>query len=392
MDSISRANGGIFEAEKSLQQTLQAQMGVAVQVVGLHDSHTESDRETWSPLIPTVCAVKGPPSFGYSPDLVDVLLKAQADLGYFVGLWKYPSVASLRWSRATRKPFMVAPHGMLDPWAVRNSGAKKRVAAWLFQNAQLRKATCIRALCLAEAKSIRDYGLKNPICIIPNGIDLPTIAAEKPGADSPIPPDRKVLLYLGRLHPKKGLANLINAWSKAQENQGKEWVLAIAGWDQGDHEAELKQQVTDLGFPWGDTLAQFSTDQSIFFLGPQFGAAKQKIYSRCDAFILPSFSEGLPMVILEAWAYGKPVLMTPECNLPEGFAARAALRIEPTVDSIAEGLDQLFKMSSGEQLMMGKLGLELVKDRFDWSKIALQMKSVYAWMLGDGARPECVIE
>jgi glycosyltransferase involved in cell wall biosynthesis len=257
MDSISRANGGIFEAEKRLQQTLQAQGGVEVRVVGLHDAQTDADYASWSPIKPAVCAVKGPAGFGYSPALVDVLLKTDADLGYFVGLWKYPSIAALRWSDTTRKPYMVAPHGMLDPWAVRNSGTKKKIAAWLFQNAQLRNARCIRALCAAEAESIRAYGQKNPVCIIPNGIDLPTITApENSAADFPFSADRKVALYLGRLHPKKGIANLISAWSKIDGARSKEWVLAIAGWDQGNHEAELKQQARDLGI------------ESIYFLGP----------------------------------------------------------------------------------------------------------------------------
>jgi len=331
--------------------------------------------------------------FEYAPDLIDVLVKAKVDLAYFVGLWKYPSVAALRWGSETGKPFMVAPHGMLDSWAVRNSGAKKRIAAWLFQNTQLKKASCVRALCPAEATSIRAYGLKNPICVIPNGIDLPTITPgrESVAADSPFPSDRRVALYLGRLHPKKGLANLLGAWNRTQRTQDKEWMLAIAGWDQGGHEAELKQQATDLGIRWGDTTSRFPADYSALFLGPQFGDAKGKIYFHCDAFILPSFSEGLPMVVLEAWAYGKPVLMTPECNLPEGFTANAALRIEPTIDSITEGLRQLFEMSADERQIMGKLGLALVKDRFVWSKIAPEMMSVYEWLLGGGIKPDCVI-
>ncbi len=97
------------------------------------------------------------------------------------------------------------------------------------------------------------------------------------------------------------------------------------------------------------------------------------------------------MVVLEAWAYGKPVLMTSECNLPEGFATQAALRIGPTVDSITKGLKQLFEMSASERLAMGKLGLALAKDRFAWSKIAGEMMAVYKWMLGGGSKPECVI-
>jgi glycosyltransferase involved in cell wall biosynthesis len=93
------------------------------------------------------------------------------------------------------------------------------------------------------------------------------------------------------------------------------------------------------------------------------------------------------MVILEAWAYGKPVLMTPECNLPEGFSAEAALRIETNAESIADGLGRLFEMSPTDRIAMGTRGLDLVKDRFVWSKIAPQMKSVYEWMLGGGPNP-----
>ena len=77
------------------------------------------------------------------------------------------------------------------------------------------------------------------------------------------------------------------------------------------------------------TQAYRSCDASVVFLGPQFGAEKSECYRACDAFILPSLSEGLPMTVLEAWSYAKPVLMTAECNLPEGFAAGAAVRIGP---------------------------------------------------------------
>ncbi len=392
MDSVSRANGGIFEAEKRLQQTLQSPMGVDVRVVGLTDSYTELDREAWAPLVPTTCAVWGPRAFGYAPGLVDALLRADADLATFVGLWKFPSVAALQWARRTRKPYLVAPHGMLDAWALRNSGTRKRIAGWLFQNEHLKKASCLRALCAAEAKSFRTYGLKNPICIVPNGVDLPPSSDEGHAIslNSPFPAGRKVLLYLGRLHPKKGLGQLLSAWNRVREEQGKDWLLAIAGWDQGGHESELKQKATDWGIPWSDGDGQASSKTSVLFLGPKFGQAKAEVFSNCDAFVLPSLSEGLPMVILEAWAYGKPVLMTPECNLPEGFSSHAALRIDPTTESILEGLHQLADMTSVERQAMGKHGLDLVRDRFTWPKVALEMRSVYEWVLGGGPPPGCV--
>ena len=98
------------------------------------------------------------------------------------------------------------------------------------------------------------------------------------------------------------------------------------------------------------------------------------------------------MVVLEAWSHGKPVLMTPECNLTEGFAAHAALRIEPSIAGIAEGLRQLFEMSDNERQTMGQRGLALVKDHFTWPRIAVQMQAVYAWALGEGPQPECLLK
>jgi len=389
MDSVSRANGGIFEAERRLQQNLRTQMGIDVQVVGLQDSHTESDRGAWSPLVPVTLSVRGPQAFGFAPGFTDTLIKTDADLGYLVGLWKFPSVAAIRWSNQSGKPLMIAPHGMLDPWALKNSGVKKKIAGWLFQNNQLSRAACLRALCPAESDSIRAYGLSNPICVIPNGIDLPEISDRSALRHALFPPDKRVLLYLGRLHPKKGLAHLLSAWSKEQ-SAGKNWILAIAGWDQGGHEAELKQQATDLGIDWADNARRDSTSSTVLFLGPQFGDDKEACYRSSDAFILPSFSEGLPMVVLEAWAYAKPVLMTAECNLPEGFAAHAALRMEPTVESIAKGLRQLFMLSREDSLTMGRQGRALVEDRFAWRKLAVQMASVYEWMVDGGPKPDCV--
>jgi poly(glycerol-phosphate) alpha-glucosyltransferase len=125
----------------------------------------------------------------------------------------------------------------------------------------------------------------------------------------------------------------------------------------------------------------------VVFLGPQFGEDKAACYRNCDAFILPSFSEGLPMVVLEAWAYGKPVLMTPECNLPEGFATGAAIRIETSVDGIAQGLNELFRTPHSALRTLGDNGLRLVREQFAWPKVAAEMKSVYEWVLGGGPRP-----
>ena len=131
--------------------------------------------------------------------------------------------------------------------------------------------------------------------------------------------------------------------------------------------------------------------EKISFLGPKHGADKDALLNRADAFVLASHSEGLPMAVLEAWAYRKPVLMTPQCNLQEGFVAGAAIRTQPDSRSIAEGLEILFSMSDSELRRMGLRGRRLVEERFTWPQVALNMKEVYEWMLGGGSPPSCVI-
>lgn len=372
--SISRNAGGLYESVRRLVQSLIRQ-GVDVRVIGMLDEFTATDIGAWSPARVVSCRISRPKAFGYSPDFMRALIAYRPDLTHTHGLWRYPSVATNNYSRTTHSPYLVSPHGMLDPWALRNSRWKKMVAHAFYEGTHLRGAACLRALCESEARAIRQIGLKNPICIIPNGIDPPTDEGQK-AASTKSKVEKKVLLYLGRIHPKKGLVNLLKAWATVPQ---RDWILEIVGWDQGGHERDLKALSSVLGV--GD---------SVRFPGPKFGEEKIAYYRDCDGFVLPSFSEGVPMVILEAWVHGRPVLMTPECNLPEGFTAGAALRIETNVESIAQGLRNLFAMSTVECAEMGARGLQLARSRFSWPLIANELKQVYEWMLGGGSAPSCL--
>ncbi|MGC2352101.1 MAG: glycosyltransferase, partial [Candidatus Udaeobacter sp.] len=225
----------------------------------------------------------------------------------------------------------------------------------------------------------------NPICVIPNGIDLPEpIENSKPESDKSIlqtiAQNRKILLYLGRLHPKKNVASLIRAWKQTLESYPsatKNWILAIAGWGESAYEQKLKE---------------LAAMPSVVFLGAQFGVEKNECYRACAAFIMPSLSEGLPMTVLEAWAYAKPVLMTPQCNLPEGFGAGAALQIGTGPEEIAAALKQVIEMSDADRRAMGNRGRNLVETKFSWPRIGEQMRSVYEWVLGGVPLPEVIVK
>lgn len=384
LNSVSRKAGGLFEICKRLAQTTCNEKEIVV--LGMEDEFTKMDVIEWAPLRPTVFPPVLGRSFGYASGYAQYLAEACPDIAHVHGLWTYPSFAGYRWHRRTKRPLIYTAHGMLAPWALRNSAWKKRLVRALWEDTAHRSAACFHVNSEAEYLMLRQHGLRNPICIIPNGIDLPASQSSEISGQvsrlASVAGGRKLLLYLGRLHPKKNLVNLIRAWKDVLNSHPStlnSWMLAIAGWDQAGHEAQLRKLTTDLRLL-----------TSVIFLGPRFGAARDACYRACDAFVLPSLSEGLPMTVLEAWAYAKPVLMTPECNLPEGFAARAALQIGTTSKEIAAGLKQLIEMSDDDRKAMGASGRALVAEGFSWARIGEQMRSVYEWMLGGGTRPETV--
>jgi poly(glycerol-phosphate) alpha-glucosyltransferase len=406
----------------------QQQQGLEVKVFGLWDEMTDLDIKTWNPVPVSASMTSWPKALGRSPQLLQKLQEFAPDITHTHGLWLYSSIATKHYCRKQHRPYMVSPHGMLDPWAMKHSHWKKMIAYQLFEHEHLRGARCLRALCVSEARSIRQLQLPNDIAVIPNGVDLPAGAVPAaPPWQAAIEPGKKVLLFLSRIHPKKGLVNLLKAWAKLQNSDGpcrqSEWGLAIAGWDQGGHEQELKQLASDLGLVWEDIRDRQSVRHagkgkpalvngkefplsdyyhpaykrdsqapcSLLFLGPCFDEVKAACYHYCDAFVLPSFSEGLPMVVLDAWARAKPVVATPACNLPEGFSVGAAIRTEPTETDLVAGLKELLQMSDAKRSEMGCRGRDLVAQRFTWAQVAKQMQAVQLWILGGGPKPDCVL-
>ena len=310
-------------------------------------------------------------------------MECHADVAHLHALWMYHSLVITRWSLKRRKPYVISTNGMLDPWALRNSYWKKQLALLLYERQSLEGAACIHVSTHAEAYSARDFGLKGSMCVIPNGVDPPS---SKGTTLRHAPWDGwknngvKILLYLGRLHPKKGLEVLIKAWSASRISASRGWRLVIVGSDHGRHDTCLRRLVTKVGL-----------NDWIHFLPPMFNELRDAAFNAADAFILPSLSEGLPMAVLSAWASGLPVIMTPECNLPEGFAEGAAIRVNARQESIADGLDFLNMMSDQDLLAMGAKGRRLVEHKFTWTKVAADVKAVYDWILGNRTKPECVV-
>ncbi|MGO4126582.1 glycosyltransferase [Inquilinus sp. YAF38] len=374
------SDGGPPTALRLLCEATQQSPAISLEVFAL-ERNAISDRQGWGNVPIHMSPVQGPRSFGYSRSLQAALRESDADLLHVHGLWMYTSIAAMRWAAHTRKPYLVSPHGMLDPWALANHGWKKRIAMRAYEDAHLRGASCLHALCESEAHSIRALGLTAPICRVPNGAILPEGVLPRPEWRTRLPADANILLYLGRLTPKKGPAQLIRAWAtlEAAAPSAPPWHLVFVGPGSEAYCAELEKLVASLG-----------VGTSVHFTGPIYGRDKIATLASANAFILPSFSEGMPNAALEAWAHGLPSLLTPQCNLPEGFEHGAALSIDPNESAIANGLRRLIGMTDSERRAMGARGRALVASRFSWPAVASQFEDVYRWLLGFQARPEAI--
>jgi glycosyltransferase involved in cell wall biosynthesis len=376
--SVSRRGGGLLPAVAGLSRALKA-VGTHVSVFSASDSDSDRDREHWTNIPIKLHKVRGPKAYSFQSGLLRALRNVDTDIIHLHGLWTYLSFALLRVSKIS--PTIVSPHGMLDSWALKNSGLKKKVVAALYERRTLAKAACIHALCTAERDAIRAYGFTGPIAIIPNGIDpAPSKAVlSEPNWKVRIPAGEKILLFLGRIHPKKGLSNLLHALSQIEVDGSEIWHLVVAGWDQNGTQELLSAQAHRIGL--GDR---------VHFVGPQYGLGKDATLAAADAFVLPSLSEGLPIAILEAWAFSLPVLMTESCNLDVGFQKHAAIKLPEDPEKMANGLRLLFSLTEAERKVMGANGLSLAQNDYSWENVAHKMQRTYQWILGTSEKPDFV--
>lgn len=377
----SRLGGGLYSTMTSYSQAIQKE-GIEPVIIFFTDKFWEQDKVAYGNVrtvnyhrlcIPMISQLGG------AIDIHRIVRGENADIIHQQGIWMYYSYATLVEKRKNpRCKVIIEPHGMLDPWAVRNSGWKKKIVGRLFEYKNLHTADCIHALCQSEYESIRKFGLKNPVAIIPNGITLPQNPQYERNHE------KKILLFVGRIHPKKGIKEMILGLAMVKKQNPallSSWEIQIAGWDQNGHINELKQIVES-----------HNLQNEVKFVGPLYGKAKDKALCRANAFILPSFSEGLPMSVLEAWAYELPVVMTDFCNIPEGFEHNCAIKIDTTPSDICEKLIILFQMPEMELSEMGKRGLKLVSKNFTWEVVAKQTFELYKYLLGENPKPSFIYE
>jgi len=306
-----------------------------------------------------------------------------ADVIHLHGLWQSHGRRGASAARTAGVPYLIAAHGMAEPWALRHKRWKKRLYLALIESRNLRQAACLHALSRPEVGHLRQLAPWTPICFIPNGVDLEFFSEMPPRdaleQDHPELSSKFVLLFFGRVHVKKGLDLLAEAFREVGPDF-HDLHLLVAGKDDGAWKP-FSQRMKELGF-----------SRRVTYLGHVTGDRARQVWAAADAFVLPSYSEGFSMAILEALACSLPCLITTACHFPELAHAQGAIVVDPEKHAMTQGLRNLLELSDIERRRLGQNGRQLIKNQFTWDQQAHRLALVYQWLAGGGDCPECVIQ
>jgi len=298
---------------------------------------------------------------------------SEADVVHNHGLWVMPNIQAGWAARRAGKPLIIAPRGMLSPVALSFSRRKKRVIWRLAQGAVVRGAACIHATSEAEYQDVRAAGIFNPVAVIPNGIDLPMQDEKVTWARGA----ERIVLSLGRIHPKKGLDRLLRAWAKV-EAEIPGWRLRIVGPAEMGHDEALRALVKEFG------LSRVTIEDAIY------GGDKLRAYRGADLFVLPTLNENFGLTVAESLAAGTPVISTtgaPWSGLEtEGCGWWIDQGVEPLAASLATAMAQ----PRWALKAMGAKGRAWMERDFSWMRVAGDMLDVYSWLTKSTGAPPTI--
>ncbi|WP_422930978.1 glycosyltransferase [Singulisphaera sp. PoT] len=304
-----------------------------------------------------------------------------AEVVHIHGLWQVQTRRGARAARSSSIPYLITAHGHAEPWALRHKALKKKIYTALIEGKNLRRAACLHALSRPEIGYLRALAPTTPVCYIPNGVNLAPFDSLPDRsvleAEFPELAGKFLLLFFGRIHVKKGLDMLAEAFSTIKNDYPDVHIL-LAGKDDGA-----------LG-PFLDRAAADNFSSRVTWVGHVSGERARQVWGAADAFILPSYSEGFSMAILEALGSRLPSLITTTCYFDELGEAEGGIVVTPDVDAVRQGLRDLLDRSPEERAEMGQIGRALVEQKYTWDQQVSRLAEVYRWVSGGGSMPEAV--
>ena len=316
----------------------------------------------------------------------EVVQMVGPDIVHLHGLW---SMALHRCAAVCRRlgiKYVVAPRGMLEPWSLRQKWLKKRVARWLYQDKDLKCAAALHATAKSEAEQFRKLGFRNPIIVSPNGVNVhkeSLVVSRK----SLVGDRKRRVLFVSRMHPKKGVLELVEAWAKLSSASSvcsvvKDWscelVYTVNGDSEREYEAKVKAKVKESGL-----------EDQFIFTGALNDDEKWKAYARADLFVLPTYSENFGIVVAEALWAGVPVITTKGTPWGELETTKCGKWIDLPAEGsnpsawpvLVAALREMMSLSDDERRQMGARGRSLVEEKYTWDAVVKTMLKGYEEVL-----------
>lgn len=293
-----------------------------------------------------------------------------ADIVHNHSLWSMVNVAAGFVVPGHRAKLVTSPRGTLSPTAMARRKYMKRIL-WPAQRRVLERADLLHATSESEYTAIRELGFDVPVAIIPNGIDLPPVKPQE------TPSTTRTLLFVGRIHPVKGIDNLLWAWQQLQ-SEHKDWCLIIVGPGEEQHVVQIRK------------LAKALDIKRVHFTGPLFGAQKAAVYDSANLFVLPSHTENFGMVVAEALAHGCPAVVSHGAPWAELEQERCGWWVGDDPEALRHGLDTAMSLSPQQLDRMGASGRQWMARSFGWESVGQRVAATYRWLLEGGSVPSSV--
>lgn len=351
--------------------TAMLQIGCQVDLMTIKTDDLMGYDEPWIKALPDDSIS----SYGFSCNMNRFLCKADYDLYHTNGMWMHCNHITCAIARKKQKPYVITPHGMLYPQALARSTWKKKLL--LISGGvdkDLRLADCIHCTCAEEMRHYRALGYKNPVAVIPNPVPIPSFIDELTNERN-----IKRVGFLGRLHPRKNVEVLLDAWIRLGDKT-KRAQLVVMGKGEPAYEVMLKERVKQSGLT------------NVEFAGFVTGREKFERLASLTVLCVPSDFENFGMIVTEALSVGTPVIASLGTPWQELNAQHCGFWVSNDVQTLAETIATVLFLPDEEIRTMGENGKRLVQEKYQDTQVARMMQQLYDWILAKGTKPEFVYE